>query len=283
MRNRFDECIVSQPLHVEFDEFEFDEANWLLTKKGKRLRLSRRQLELLSLFLRNPDALILKREIKKVLWPDGIDGADDAIRVAFYRLQGLLRDGDSDTKYFEAEAGIGYRFTASVRAVEQQPDGVITAEDAAAAIFQLDDAPLLGRLKASIEKAVAPTLQSTMGFAHRDVREMFDIALEIATRLNLDRQGALRGLWLSSLIGGDFSAAMLMAEELTRIATTDLDAGQAAGMVGTTMFYRGQFSDSWETIYRQIMLTLWEEFPRAQCLDGMFLTRCRRRCNRWPL
>ena len=247
------------PIHVRFaGSFEFDEYERVLTRDGERIALSNTQIDLLTLFLRKPGSLIRHEEIRKVLWPNRASGDDEAMRVGIYRFQKRLRGNDA-TEFLKSEPGVGYRFLPEVEPVAKPPSP--SAEQALIQCKDYFQLATLETIKVAIDNSIGPHWQARRGFAHRQVRELYQVSLRISNELGLDRQVSLRGLWLCYLIGADYRTALPIAHDLQENAATGIDSALAAGCVGLTLFYIANFQESLSQLRNSGISNLWQQYP----------------------
>lgn len=80
------------------------------TLKGQALRLTRKELALLSLLVRAQGRLVTQKQILAEVW--GKHHTDDAhyLRILVARLRAKLQDDPGAPRYIETEPGVGYRF-----------------------------------------------------------------------------------------------------------------------------------------------------------------------------
>jgi DNA-binding response OmpR family regulator len=85
-------------------DFIINPKNMLITYKNEELRLSKKEFELLSLFLTNVNKPLSKETIIEELWQLNEGGSDGALRVYINRLKHLIPD-----LKIENLRGIGYK------------------------------------------------------------------------------------------------------------------------------------------------------------------------------
>ncbi len=84
-----------------------DRASYSATLAGARLDLTRREVELLDLFLRNPGRTFTRDYLMERLWSSDTDAYDRAVDTQMTRLRRKLGDFG---RSIEAVWGVGYRF-----------------------------------------------------------------------------------------------------------------------------------------------------------------------------
>ena len=96
-----------------FEEFEFDDANFRLSRTGEAVPVEPKALRLLLYLLQNSNRLVRKQELLDYVWPEANVGEN-----ALARAVGLLRKGlGKDThvpRFIETVPTLGYRFIAPV-------------------------------------------------------------------------------------------------------------------------------------------------------------------------
>jgi len=106
---------------VRFGPYEFDLRSGELRKFGIRVRLREQPAKILTLLLENAGEVVLRDEIRLLLWPsDTVVEFDHGINVAIQKLRDALSESADNPRYVETVARRGYRFIAEVtREVEQ--------------------------------------------------------------------------------------------------------------------------------------------------------------------
>lgn len=102
---------------IRFGLFEFDPQSGELRKQGIRIRLQGQPVEILSMLLAHPGALVIREELQKKLWPsDTFVDFDRSLNAAVKRLRAALGDSAETPRFIETLARRGYRFIAPVDA-----------------------------------------------------------------------------------------------------------------------------------------------------------------------
>jgi Tol biopolymer transport system component/DNA-binding winged helix-turn-helix (wHTH) protein len=103
---------------VRFGPFEFDPRAGELTKHGLRIRLQEQPFQVLRMLLARPGEIVLREELRYVLWPENTFGEfDHGINAAVKRLRDALGDSAETPRYIETVARRGYRFVATIDGV----------------------------------------------------------------------------------------------------------------------------------------------------------------------
>ena len=118
------------PRIIRFPPFELDVRAAELRKHGIKVRLHDQPFRILLSLLSRPGEVVLREEIRKLLWPDDtVVEFDRSITAAVQRLRDALGDSAENPRYVETLARRGYRFIGAV-----EPAGTeARAEEKAAA------------------------------------------------------------------------------------------------------------------------------------------------------
>jgi TolB-like protein/DNA-binding winged helix-turn-helix (wHTH) protein/tetratricopeptide (TPR) repeat protein len=110
-----------------FGPFHLDPLAYRLTHQGRQVRLERRPMDLLILFVERRGELITRQEIAARLWDqDVFVEVEAAVNTVIWKLRSALRDAPDSPRVIETVPGKGYRFIApveTVSAVESSPLG----------------------------------------------------------------------------------------------------------------------------------------------------------------
>ncbi len=93
------------PLPSQIGDFEIDTNSMQISYQNIPLKLSKKEYELLLLFLQNANKTLPKEHIIDAIWGYGESGSEGAIRVYINRLKQHISDLN-----IENIRGIGYRF-----------------------------------------------------------------------------------------------------------------------------------------------------------------------------
>jgi two-component system alkaline phosphatase synthesis response regulator PhoP len=86
-------------------ELVVDKERYLVTKKGKDIRLPKKEFEMLSLLVSKPEKVFTREEIFDRVWGENIVVGDRTIDVHIRKLREKLGD-----KYIQTVKGIGYKY-----------------------------------------------------------------------------------------------------------------------------------------------------------------------------
>ena len=120
---------TSNPVRVHFNEFELDEANASLLRRGKPVALAPTPFALLCALARRPGTLLTKHALLDEVWGHQYV-TDSVLKTAISDLRTVLDDDPRQPRFIETVSRRGYRFIA-----------VPTAVPAAGAVAQVKAAP----------------------------------------------------------------------------------------------------------------------------------------------
>jgi TolB-like protein/DNA-binding winged helix-turn-helix (wHTH) protein/Flp pilus assembly protein TadD len=101
-----------------FGPFYLDPLAYQLSQEGRPVRLERRPMDLLILFVERRGQLITRQEIAARLWHEDVFvEVEAAVNTLIWKLRSALRDSPESPRFIETVPGKGYRFIASVEIV----------------------------------------------------------------------------------------------------------------------------------------------------------------------
>jgi len=108
---RRSESDETQEKRLAFDGLEIDSATRVVTKKGKPLRLTAREFELLWFLASHPQRVFSRDNLMRRVW--GYSAALDTgtVTVHVRRLREKIEDDPSRPRHLETVWGVGYRFS----------------------------------------------------------------------------------------------------------------------------------------------------------------------------
>lgn len=107
-----------------FGSFELKTETGELAKRGIRLRLQTKPLQILELLLARPGELITREELCNHLWPETYVDFESGLNTAINRLRTALGDSADAPRYIETLPRLGYRFLSPVEVSEEQDTDV---------------------------------------------------------------------------------------------------------------------------------------------------------------
>jgi predicted ATPase/DNA-binding winged helix-turn-helix (wHTH) protein len=108
---------------LAFGPFQLYAAQKLLLRRGERVPLGGRAIDLLLALVRQPGQLLSQRALVAAVWPDTIV-EDSSLRVHVAALRRALRDGAAGASWISNVPGRGYSFLAPVAVVDEPPAAV---------------------------------------------------------------------------------------------------------------------------------------------------------------
>jgi len=122
---------IPPPRIIRFPPFELDVRAAELRKHGLKVRLHDQPFRVLVALLSRPGEVVLRDEIRNVLWPDDtVVEFDRSINAAIQRLRDALGDSAENPRYVETLARRGYRFIGAVEPAEAEPQEEMPAQPA---------------------------------------------------------------------------------------------------------------------------------------------------------
>lgn len=115
---------------VRFGDFVLDPSACELRWHGRSVRLERRPMELLTLLVYRPGALVTREEIVDRLWGrDVFIDADASVNTVIRKVRRALRDSADRSRFIQTIQGRGYRFTADVQPLSRRAVLAVLAFD----------------------------------------------------------------------------------------------------------------------------------------------------------
>src|SRR5918994_3360242 len=100
---------------IRFGVFELDALTGELRKRGVKLRLQGKPLQILQALLEHPGELVTREELRARLWPSDVFVDFEAgLNTAANRLRIVLGDSADNPRYIETLPRVGYRFIGHV-------------------------------------------------------------------------------------------------------------------------------------------------------------------------
>src|SRR5713226_9146074 len=111
----------------EFGSFRLDTRERLLLRNGERVKLEGKVFETLVALVRNSGRLVRKDELMNQVWPDAIV-EENNLEKSISVLRKVLGENGSDLRYVETVRGLGYRFAAEVRELDEDVSTLVRHE-----------------------------------------------------------------------------------------------------------------------------------------------------------
>src|ERR1700723_617147 len=105
----------------QFGDFTLHSGTFELCRKGRRLKLERKPLELLVLLVTKHGQVVTRSEISQCLWEREVFvDIEHGINTAIRKIRQVLGDSSDLPQFVQTISGSGYRFIAPVTAVEPE-------------------------------------------------------------------------------------------------------------------------------------------------------------------
>jgi TolB-like protein/DNA-binding winged helix-turn-helix (wHTH) protein len=105
----------------QFGDFSLHCGKFELCRKGRRLKLERKPLELLVLLVTKHGQVVTRNEIARCLWErEVLVDIEHGINTAIRKIRQILGDSSDLPQFVQTISGSGYRFIAPVTAVEPE-------------------------------------------------------------------------------------------------------------------------------------------------------------------
>jgi two-component system KDP operon response regulator KdpE len=101
------------PVIVRVGALEVDLARRLVTIAGESLHLTRTELALLEVLVRNPGKLLTQQYLLRHVWGPGYGAESNYLRVYVGQLRKKLNDDAAHPRLILTEPGVGYRWIAA--------------------------------------------------------------------------------------------------------------------------------------------------------------------------
>jgi TolB-like protein/Flp pilus assembly protein TadD len=100
---------------IRFGVFEVDFRSGELRKRGTRIRLQEKPLQILSALLARAGTVVSRQELRESIWPDESFGDfEHSLNIAVTKLRQALGDAAANPRFIETLPRHGYRFIAPV-------------------------------------------------------------------------------------------------------------------------------------------------------------------------
>src|SRR5271154_1323018 len=114
-------------------DIELDLGRYELRRRGRRVRLEKKPMELLIFLVARREQLVTRRDIVTRLWrSDLFIDAEPNINNIVRKIRAALGDSPAKPRYLETVVGKGYRFIGPVRVIDARFPQSDPAQSAAA-------------------------------------------------------------------------------------------------------------------------------------------------------
>ncbi|GAA0180038.1 response regulator transcription factor [Clostridium sediminicola] len=93
----------------EFGDIRFDMKNYVVTKAGKELTLTAKEMKILQLFFKNPNRVFTKVQIYDNVWGEDFVTDYNTVTVHMRRLRSKVENDPNKPSLIETVWGIGYK------------------------------------------------------------------------------------------------------------------------------------------------------------------------------
>jgi TolB-like protein/DNA-binding winged helix-turn-helix (wHTH) protein/predicted negative regulator of RcsB-dependent stress response len=148
----------------QFGEFCLDCGKFELSRNGRRLKLERKPLELLVLLVTKHGQAVTRDEIARLLWEQEVFvDIEHGINTAIRKIRQTLGDRPDLPRFVQTLSGSGYRFVATVTAIEPEVTEQIQSPD-----LPIEPSPAVSESATLPESPAAPTVSSAAkpGYRH---------------------------------------------------------------------------------------------------------------------
>src|SRR5437870_6366915 len=151
------------PNHLyEFGSFRLDPGEHLLLRDGVRVKLEGKVFETLVLLVQNSGHLVQRDEFMNQVWPDTVV-EENNLEKSISVLRKVLGEEGLDSKYIETVRGLGYRFAAEVRELDEEDlSGLVRHESRTRVTIEEEEIDLADHAKLFEDRAIgsAPYLDT---------------------------------------------------------------------------------------------------------------------------
>jgi two-component system, OmpR family, alkaline phosphatase synthesis response regulator PhoP len=109
-----DSSIDSKAPVLNFDILQIDIDKRKVTIEGKRVELSPKEFDLLTLLATNPGKSFSRQRILNLVWGYEFEGYEHTVNSHINRLRGKIEQNINEPKYILTTWGVGYRFNEDI-------------------------------------------------------------------------------------------------------------------------------------------------------------------------
>ncbi|NFE80686.1 response regulator transcription factor [Clostridium sporogenes] len=95
----------------QYGDIKFNMNKYIVTKGGKELTLTAKEMKILKLFFENPNRVFTKVQIYDNVWGEEFLSDYNTVTVHMRRLRSKIEDDPNNPKLIETVWGIGYKLT----------------------------------------------------------------------------------------------------------------------------------------------------------------------------
>lgn len=101
---------INQKQTTTIGSFSMNSEETEVTKDGRVLELTAKEVGLMASFMRNPNRIMSKETLFQIVWGEDFYGADNTLMVHIRRLREKIEENPSSPQYLTTVKGLGYRF-----------------------------------------------------------------------------------------------------------------------------------------------------------------------------
>ena len=98
-----------EPATLSCGDIQLNPADFTVRKRGKKIDLTAKEIEILRLLMQNPKKVYTKEQIYSLVWEDAYLGDENAVNVHISRLRNKIEDDARNPEYIITVWGFGYR------------------------------------------------------------------------------------------------------------------------------------------------------------------------------
>ncbi|PFJ83376.1 DNA-binding response regulator [Bacillus cereus] len=102
-------AVESKDEAIQIGDLIIDPINFTVERKGRQLKLTLKEFEILKLFVKNQNRVFTKAQIYTLVWNEEYYGDDNVINVHMRRLREKIESDPSNPEYIKTLWGIGYK------------------------------------------------------------------------------------------------------------------------------------------------------------------------------
>ncbi len=151
-----------------FGEFSLHSGKFELCRKDRRLKLERKPLELLVLLVTRHGQIVTREEIAGRLWAQEVFvDIEHGINTAIRKIRQTLGDSPDMPQFVQTISGSGYRFIATITAIEPEVTVPIQAPDIPGEPPAPPQIVVPPEIAALSEVSAAPSIRSAVNSRHK--------------------------------------------------------------------------------------------------------------------
>jgi DNA-binding winged helix-turn-helix (wHTH) protein/tetratricopeptide (TPR) repeat protein len=148
------------------DKIELDLGRYELLRRGRRVKLEKKPMELLIFLVKHREQLVTREEIVTRLWRSGLFiDVEPAINNVIRKIRTALGDTSAKPRFLETVVGKGYRFIGPVRVIDARSPKSGFEENQVADLNRRPDRPSLAVLPLCLLGSIPDDRGVCLGFA----------------------------------------------------------------------------------------------------------------------